>query len=327
MIDAYEIGIQLLLQDDVSAGLAIINRELAEVDRAIAATSAGLSNLVQGAEPITRAATSVARDGAATSRAAHADVAAADATSAPAASVTAAPVQVSSPAAGPTIASDLASALTGAAREKPSKNSSSAAVSSAAPQNVVAVAPVVAISPEKVERELDSAGAKPTLSAAEPASPQKVTVPSAPTPIASAASPVRRTQPIGRAAAAASVQQSFTASIARAVAPSTEALGSSGKVSPGPIAVEQVARQTAAPWLGVDHKAAAPTGGFAERAVAPPSSQRERGDGGMGIVMLDGRLVGHWLSEQMARTASRPPGGTSFFDPRQTPAWNVSGAL
>ena len=43
--------------------------------------------------------------------------------------------------------------------------------------------------------------------------------------------------------------------------------------------------------------------------------------------MLDGRLVGYWLSEQMARDASRPGGGTTFFDPRQAPAWTPSGVL
>jgi hypothetical protein len=47
MIDAYEIGIQLALQDGVSAGLEVISRELAEVDRAVAATSAGIANLTQ----------------------------------------------------------------------------------------------------------------------------------------------------------------------------------------------------------------------------------------------------------------------------------------
>lgn len=60
MIDAYEIGIQLALQDGVSAGLEVISRELAEVDRAVAATSAGLLNLTHAAEATVRAITAAA---------------------------------------------------------------------------------------------------------------------------------------------------------------------------------------------------------------------------------------------------------------------------
>ena len=62
-----------------------------------------------------------------------------------------------------------------------------------------------------------------------------------------------------------------------------------------------------------------------ERAAAPLGADRGSGGGEMGPVMLDGRLVGHWLSERMARDASRPPAGPSFFDARQAPAWSPSG--
>ena len=43
--------------------------------------------------------------------------------------------------------------------------------------------------------------------------------------------------------------------------------------------------------------------------------------------MMDGRLVGHWVSESMARDAGRPGAGATFFDPRQSPAWTPSGAV
>ena len=62
-----------------------------------------------------------------------------------------------------------------------------------------------------------------------------------------------------------------------------------------------------------------------ERAAAPLGADRGSGGGEMGPVMLDGRLVGHWLSERMARDASRPSAGPSFFDARQAPAWSPSG--
>jgi len=47
MTEAYEIGITLALQDGVSDGIAIIRRDLAALDRAIAATSANLAHLHQ----------------------------------------------------------------------------------------------------------------------------------------------------------------------------------------------------------------------------------------------------------------------------------------
>ena len=45
MIEAYEIGISLALQDGVSAGIALIRRDLETLDRAIAATSQHLTQL------------------------------------------------------------------------------------------------------------------------------------------------------------------------------------------------------------------------------------------------------------------------------------------
>ena len=45
MLEAYEIGISLALQDGVSAGIALIRRDLAALDRAIAATSQNLAQL------------------------------------------------------------------------------------------------------------------------------------------------------------------------------------------------------------------------------------------------------------------------------------------
>ena len=45
MLEAYEIGISLALQDGVSAGIALIRRDLDTLDRAIAATSQNLAKL------------------------------------------------------------------------------------------------------------------------------------------------------------------------------------------------------------------------------------------------------------------------------------------
>jgi hypothetical protein len=70
-----------------------------------------------------------------------------------------------------------------------------------------------------------------------------------------------------------------------------------------------------------------------ERSAVASSSGGERGgsggggDGVSGTITLDGHLVGHWMGDRMARDASRPGAGTTFFDPRQSPAWTPSGAL
>lgn len=66
---------------------------------------------------------------------------------------------------------------------------------------------------------------------------------------------------------------------------------------------------------------------FEQPAVAPQAESGGERDGGPGIVMLDGRLVGQWLTDRMARDAGRPGAGTTFFDPRQAPAWTPSGVL
>ena len=56
--------------------------------------------------------------------------------------------------------------------------------------------------------------------------------------------------------------------------------------------------------------ATAPSGPlFSEPAVAPRSEGQRSGGVGSGPVLLDGRLVGQWLSERMARDASRPGAG------------------
>ena len=66
---------------------------------------------------------------------------------------------------------------------------------------------------------------------------------------------------------------------------------------------------------------------FMDRSAAPDADSGGGGGSMTGSVMLDGRLVGHWLSEAMAREASRPGAGPTFFDARQAPAWTPSGVV
>jgi len=104
-----------------------------------------------------------------------------------------------------------------------------------------------------------------------------------------------------------------------------------GLVAPRVRAMAAAPRTPAAPvaasGMAAGGMAAAPGGElFAGKPSAPPPQAQDGGRSG-GDVMLDGRLVGHWLADRMGRDAGRPPAGTTHFDPRQAPAWTPSGAL
>lgn len=117
-------------------------------------------------------------------------------------------------------------------------------------------------------------------------------------------------------------------------------------VSPrGGRATEEVeaARRVSGPVAGWGEESTAPGAGggrpgqtpgmrinslFPDRSAAPDTEGGGGGhDGGDRPVVLDGRVVGQWLSERMARDAARPGAGPSFFDPRQAPAWVPSGVM
>ena len=59
--------------------------------------------------------------------------------------------------------------------------------------------------------------------------------------------------------------------------------------------------------------------------VATPAAAGSSGGGGS--VMLDGRLVGRWITDRMGREAERAPAGMTRFDARQSAAWRSSSAM
>lgn len=66
----------------------------------------------------------------------------------------------------------------------------------------------------------------------------------------------------------------------------------------------------------------------AEQYRAPSTAPRESGaERGGGVVMLDGRLVGQWLTDRMGRDAARPNAGMTGFNTRQGAAWSPSGVM
>ena len=343
MIDAYEIGIQLALQDDVSAGLQVIGRELEEVDRAIEATSAKLGDLGNAAHAAVGSTAAALASRKAPSTGGDAEGKAAEpaaATAAPEATPGAA--QASAPAVAapaPTFDSQASSRA-----ERPVAEMSGSEASKS-----VAPAPEVTAAADVGRREPTSAPIVVQVEhAAEPVSPAAqvalVSDPelepqaagnepgmtkSAPTP----ATPATRSMapPKRTSGAQAASERTITASVGLPTAPVRAERGGTAAMAapwrPNEPTPEQ-SRRPIAPWSGVETRAApSRPDGFAERPAAPQARQGERMEGMSGSVMLDGHLVGQWLSEQMAKEASRPPSGTSFFDPRQTPAWSASGSL
>jgi len=327
MIDAYEIGIQLALQDGVSAGLEVIGRELAEVDRAVAATSAGLQSLTlaaQGAVRAASAATGVQIPATAQVPSTEDESQAATQTQVPARL----PPRPLAGSTAPVAEVQVAGQGTVATHTAPASLVREPA--SAAPRRVTVSAPVIApqsfpaIAPVEAGRSVAPRRSAPA--------PELVFHAEKPEPSATVISEVPSSPQAIAPVASAQEREPMRASLAQAIAPRArrEAILGTGQ---GPRAVPfnvaaTVPRSAATPGSAGESGAAAPRGaGITESAVAPRPRPRHDGNNDMGSVMLDGRLVGYWLSEQMAREASRPPGGTSFFDPRQTPAWTPSGAL
>lgn len=345
MIDAYEIGIQLALQDDVSAGLQVISRGLAEVDRAIDATSAKLANLGNAAQ------TSKGTTATGVTMRPHA---AAAVSSEPSASepskeganqlrlkndLEGAVISTVAPVSGPT------EVVVGGAKSSPAPASPLQEVTSAPLLQETRAMPPSA--PLPTEREGMNAAkvvqiqhlipqmppAEPVQSVAPP-EPKKggdnVTLED---PVPSVSSP-----PLGHVSpekaggsTLAQVAPAFTASIAQmAAAPKTPGAGE--RLSQPPLFRGDrsmgASVRTTAPWSGIETRVLSQrTPAAQDRPTAPQARATEGTDGLGGTVMLDGHLVGYWLAEQMAKEASRPPSGTSFFDPRQTPAWTASGSL
>ena len=340
MIDAYEIGIQLALQDDVSAGLRVITQGLADVDQAIDATSARLGRLFHSAEVATGAAAAGL-----TMRPAEADR-----------------EQQRAPGPQPNMVGTAQRSSSIGAAVPPANAPTSRQTEAKLAETERQVRPHIA-------HERIVAAAAPSLS--KESGSNDVAVPDAPSAPsllrvehsiepAPLVSPVRTSALIaqesatqaGRARggserAAPSVVRSVapdmpkeagtkqservvTAAVAQAGAPSRsqwhEDVSAPVRAQREPAAGVHV--RSAAPWAGLETRVLSPRPREAsERAVAPQGRAQEGAEGMTGNVMLDGQLVGHWLAEILAKEASRPPNGTSFFDPRQTPAWTASGSL
>ena len=399
MVDAYEIGIELALQDGVSAGLDAVTKELAALDAAVAASSAGLMALVRTAglaaeavaavggvrvrAPVTAEPSTAGRgraDEALTPAERAAPAAREEAPGGVAPAAVAREEAVGSAAPATVVREE---ALGGAApaamavRDRGEDAGSMAGapdVGAAAPERVVVreasreverapvVAPVAVVTRpgERVEVERRADVAAPAMEAAVPvrAVVRDVGLREAGTRGAGVrATEVRDVGPL-RVVTATPVGRP-DAPVAPAVAPVLRAeverslprrqAGQADRVTEGwslpgrqearadrvgavPLAqgagrgADEGRRGAAAPMEGADGERArlGPRAMGRDQTVAPMRMAAGPGGGG-GTVLLDGRLVGEWLMDRMARDAGRPGAGTTSFDPRQGAAWTPSG--
>jgi hypothetical protein len=140
------------------------------------------------------------------------------------------------------------------------------------------------------------------------AAPPRSTV-SAAMPMPTAAGPA----PIAPLSAPPRIEQHFV----NYAAPATD-------FSPAPVAPPSAAPARIAPEPGAPKSPLAPTLGSSPGvpSVEPPPTPQASGGPSQGDVYLDGMRVGRWMSDTLAREATRPPAGSTFFDPRLTPSYS-----
>ena len=117
--------------------------------------------------------------------------------------------------------------------------------------------------------------------------------------------PARETPAPQAAASSFDVQQNFVTNTAAPVQSTTSAPSM-------PIAPHQAAPPPLAPT--------APQGAPL-RSMAPPPQAQAGGGPTRGDVFLDGTRMGRWVSDNLAREATRPQAGNTGFDPRIGPTW------
>ena len=352
MIQAYEIGIKLALQDGVSEGIAAIRRDLGSLDVAIIQTTLRLAQLQRiGAQALSSTQEQPERvsSGALIHKSAPVILTPTPTEPEPAPAVARSEAPVVLPVQGPL-------------QRAPSRQPM---VATAAPARVGEAGPVSApavVRPDTVPAAaarlpaVADAG-RPTIGPQSPelpvAAPLANTLPSASSP--AAASITRLVAPTLQTGGALSVardpapERSLqgaaksrpTTSASTGIAPQETRPESEGRARVRqavhrPAETRDVTVSRLAPAL--DHSvarlipAAARPDAVAspQSSMAPPASSsyappavspRIKESSMRGDVFLDGAQVGRWMSEQMARDAGRPNTGPTGFDPRRSPAW------
>ena len=352
MIEAYEIGIKLALQDGVSEGIAAIRRDLGSLDQAIAQTTLRLSQLQQiGAQALVASQEQPERTASSLLARRPAPVMTPLPTPEPepvAASVeaqTARPTQVPvlRPQAGPPPVLTATRAPAG----EPSP------VSPPVVTRLDVAAPVVAAPLPAVVVDVVRAPGGPRPPEQPAAPPLAGTVPAAPPPVVAEIAKLVTPKLQGGDPVAKRDERTRELTLPRPagrVLPTSESEALAPQQTSAELGRREKGRQPihrhgelrevqarqsdavsdlpAARMVPTPAKPAAifsPTSSVAPPAspsYAPPAaSPRTRETSVRGDVFFDGVRVGRWMSEQMARDAGRPNTGPTGFDPRRSPTW------
>jgi hypothetical protein len=310
MEDAYEIGIRLVLENGVSAGIAALQHDLAAYDRALAAVTGRLHTVSEaerglkapvgslGAGPPTWPSATGEDAEALVVRQARPRDMPMPASAMPALSVpklpqvsalsTQAPTRPQVASAGPTFRPPQGVPRLPAAPEQPVRIAAEVAQGASPLKGGQALAAVTVMA-MPVPRYAQYAPASP---AAQPPVVAGQEMPAG-SPVSVVAADQR-----DRPQAPLAVGELFRPPTWNGAPPAAE------PVSAGAQAAPRQAGGQAAP--------AAP----AAPAAAAASSGPVQGD-----VYLDGARVGRWMSDRLARVVDRPQAGVTGFDPRLGPAW------
>jgi len=321
MEEALAVGVRLVLDDGVSAGIASMRRELAAMDRAMAATSAGAAQvrlMSDGVERSVAAGLRAARQGA--SLLGHAAPPAVPAE--PATPVGTAPV--GTPPVG----------TTPGRAEWPKPET----VRAPEPTRDERMAPVVRIfvpaeepvrpeAPVRTEpRGVGAIAPERPLAIVPPVPAAAMVAPMVPAvPVAAGLAPSRGAvaeaeRPVARADGFAPVAPRVSVSAVMNLPAASETM------APVVPALPRAAPPDALPGVMAPASAVAPASVSASAPGGSPPGvaiPERKPDGGpnQGDVFLDGTRVGRWMSDYLAREAGRPQGGSTGFDPRMSPGW------
>jgi hypothetical protein len=334
MEDVYEVGIRLVLENGVSAGIAALQDDLAAYDRALAATTGRLRTVADAGHGLAPPVISGGDRPAGRSLAVGEEM-------------------------------PFPSVQTAYRRETPVLPPAVPQSAARSQQPAAVVAPVKPAQPVAVrapgkpaQPATASAPAMPrvTLAGRASAAPERALPPPLPAP-AAPEQPVRAAAPVPGSAPPAR-GQAITAVTVMAVPPPRYAryapavpaaqpaavaapdvaddrpvsmpASDRGEIQQAPLAVRELLRSStwsAAPPVGEPASVAAqvaPRAGSTPSAgVSPAAPVAAAASSGpvQGDVYLDGARVGRWMSDRLAREADRPQAGVTGFDPRLGPAW------
>ena len=326
MIEAFEIGIKLALDNGVAVGIAAIRQDLDALDRAVASSAAGLLTLRRLSESGAASAPAQSPSPPLVSPSIPAPTgAAAEPTARPfrASDIAPAPLPAPSPATPiePTPSAPrpvTAPAAAGLASQPPPVQTAAPAGQLASPRPTIPAAAAIA-----------NAAPVPARHSAPRSIPSLITVASLPEPWATGPIPIAQPEPKPTPAAPTIAPRPITLAMGRMMrSPSAAPLSTPPQPGPppppdadfAPMAHRQVAPAAPAPRLArPDRPDPFPP---QTDSPAPSGSARDHTPGALhGELILDGVRLGRWMSDRLARAADRPQSGTTGFDPRVSPSY------